>query len=233
MLNVTVNLFPDSRLVALQNCVPRYELREGLSELFELTVELTLTNPAFDVKDAVGQRAEVSFSDEPFLFQVEGMVRRMRQLSAEATGVSRYELLVVSPLWLTTRRRDHRIFQDKSVVEVVAEVIQGYGGRIPDLKDLTGEHAKREYCVQYGETDYDFICRILADEGISFFFDHDQKLSATPPPSRSPSSIFTLVDDTTVFAQELETTIHFVPPAGGLQATQPHVQQRRSSSARS
>ena len=225
MLNVTVNLFPDSRLVALQNCVPRYELREGLSEIFELSVDLILTNPAFDMKDAVGQRAEVSFADEPFLFQIEGMVRRMRQLSAEATGVSRYEISVVSPLWLTTRRRDHRIFQDKSVIEVVAEVLQSYGGRIPDLKDLTGEHARREYCVQYGETDYDFLCRILADEGISFFFDHDQKLSATPPQSRSPSSILTLVDDTTVFAQQLETTIHFVPPAGGLQATKPHVQR--------
>lgn len=225
MLNVTVNLFPDSRLVALQNCVPRYELREGLSEIFELSVELILTNPAFDMKDAVGQRAEVSFSDEPFLFQIEGMVRRMRQLSAEVTGVSRYELSVVSPLWLTTRRRDHRIFQDKNVIEVVKEVIQGYGGRIPDLEDLTGGHARREYCVQYGETDFDFICRILADEGISFFFNHDQKLSKATPQSRSPGSILTLVDDTTVFAQQLETTIHFVPPAGGLQATRPHVQR--------
>jgi type VI secretion system secreted protein VgrG len=225
MLNVTVNLFPDSRLVALQNCVPRYELRQGLSEIFELTIELILTNASFDMKDAVGQLAEVSFSDEPFLFEIEGMVRRMRQLSAEVTGVSRYEISVVSPLWLTTRRRDHRIFQDKSVIEVVQEVIQGYGGRIPDLEDLTGDHARREYCVQYGETDFDFICRILADEGISFFFDHDQKLSATPPQSRSPSSILTLVDDTTVFAQQLETTIHFVPPAGGLQATKPHVQR--------
>ena len=40
MLNVTVNLFPGSRLIALQDCVPRYELREGLSELFDLSVEL-------------------------------------------------------------------------------------------------------------------------------------------------------------------------------------------------
>ncbi|MFS8069356.1 MAG: type VI secretion system Vgr family protein, partial [Byssovorax sp.] len=225
MLNVTVNLFPGSRPIALQDCVPRYELREGLSELFELSVELVLTNPSFEVKDAVGQLVGVSFHDEPFLFQIEGMVRRMRQLSAEPTGVSRYEILVVPTLWLTTRRRDHRIFQDKSVVEVVAEVLRGYGGRIPELESSTGDHAPREYCVQYGETDYDFICRILADEGISFFFNHDQKLSSAPAQSRSPSSILTLVDDTTVFSLELEGAVQFAPPAGGLRATRPHVQR--------
>ena len=203
-LNVTI-AFPRSAdasaVIANGLLVQRFELREAMSELFELTVELLLTDPAFDVKDAVGQLAGVSFGDEPFLFQIEGMVRRMRQLSAEPTGVSRYELLIVPPLWLATRRRDHRIFQDKSVIDVVKEVLQGYGGRIPELKDSSGDHAPREYCVQYGETDYDFICRILADEGISFFFDH------------ANGSAFTLIHDTTISAPRLTPAIPFSDPS--------------------
>lgn len=230
MLNVTVDLFPSSGLVALSNCVPRYELRQGLSELFELTVELVLTDPAFDPKETVGQLVGVSFGDEPYLFQIEGIVRRLRQLSAEPTGVSRYEIVVVPPLWLTTRRRDHRIFQDKSVVEIAKEVLSGYGGRIPDLENRTGDHAPREYTVQYGETDFDFLCRILADEGIAFFFDHDQRLGAGPAQSRSPSSIWTLVDDTTVFSLQLEDTIRFVPPAGTMRTTKPHIERALVSS---
>lgn len=225
MLNVTVNLFPGARPVMLRDCVARYELREGLSELFELTVEILLAEPSFDPRDAVGQLAGVSFDDEPFLFQIEGIVRRMRQLSAEQTGASRYELIIVPPLWLATRRRDHRIFQDKNVIDVTREVLTGYGGRIPDLEDRTGDHPPREYTVQYGETDLDFVCRILADEGISFFFNHDQRLGGAPPQSRSPSSILTLVDDTTVFSLDLSDPVAFVPPAGQARSTKPHVQR--------
>lgn len=225
MLNVTVHLFPDSRHVELERCVPRYELREGLSELFELSVEVLLRDPAFDVNDAVGQRVLVTFEDEPFHGQLEGMVRRMRQLTAEPTGASRYELFVVPALWLLTRRRDHRIFQDRSVIEIAEEVIAGYGGRVPALNNLAGAHAKREYCVQYGETDFDFLCRILADEGISFFFDHDQRLSSEPGQSRSPTSIFTLVDDTTAFSPELSGKVPLIPAAGGLLASRPHAQR--------
>ena len=214
MLNVVVDLLPPSGSVQLLKAVSRYELKEALSELFELTVELVIADVALDMKGVVGQPARIAFKDEPFHLQVEGIVRRARQLSAELTGASRYEIIIVPPLWLTTRRKDHRIFQDLSVIDIVGKVLEGYEGRIPAPKSLAGDHPPREYTVQYGETDFDFISRILADEGITSFFDHDQKLTDDPAQAMTPSSRWTLLDDTTVFSPELVPAIVFHPPTG-------------------
>jgi type VI secretion system secreted protein VgrG len=224
-LNVETDIDAGSEPIKLRDVVYRYELRSGLSELFELSLELILSNPDFDTREVVGRPIVVRFPDEPFLSRVEGIVSRMRQLSTEATEtIARYEIVVVPPLWLTTRRRDHRIFQDKTVSEIVAAVLKGYGERIPSPTNLTTGHPSREYTVQYGETDFDFICRILADDGISFFFDHDQTLSWQPPPARTPSSVLTLVDDTRSTGR-VDRPIRFAPSTGALLATAPHLER--------
>lgn len=224
-LQASLEIGSSSGKLDLRDCVMRYELRSAMSELFELTIEIALDKANFDARDLVGQPAVFTLADQPFLQRVEGIARRTRQLRAESTGTSRYEIVVVPPLWLATRRRDHRIFQDKSVVDIVGEVLKGYGDRVPQPTNNASNHPKREYTVQYGESDFDFICRILADEGIGFYFDHDQKLGGSAAAATSPSSRFTLIDDTTAFAPELSTSIGFHPPGSSLEATKPHVQR--------
>ncbi len=222
MLNVIVDLFPPSGQLNFNKAVTRFELREAMSELFELTVELLLPDPALDMKSVVGQLVRVALAGEPFQQTIEGIIRRARQLSSEPTGTSRYEIIVVPPLWLTTRRKDHRIFQNLSVIDIVGQVLSGYDGRIDAPQNLCGDHSPREYTVQYGETDHDFIFRILAEEGITSLFDHDQQLTSQPAPSQSPTSRWTLLDDTTAMSLELDGTIPFVPPTGQ-SFTRPHV----------
>jgi type VI secretion system secreted protein VgrG len=176
-LNVTVS-FPSSAdasaVVAAGLKVRRYELREAASELFELTLEVLSTDPAIAERAIAGQAAVVGLGDEPFVTQVSGIVRQVEQRTAVLSGDSLYAWTVVPPLWLTTRRRDHRIFQDMSVPAIVAAVLAGpsYGGRIPAPATLLGDHPPREYVVQYAETDWEFLSRILAGEGIASFFDH-------------------------------------------------------------
>jgi len=222
MLNVVIDIArPGGNLIS-NEAVTRFELREAMSELFELTLELLLPDPTLDMKGIVGQFARVGLRDEPIHGEIEGIVRRARQLSSEPTGTSRYEIIVVPPLWLTTRRKDHRIFQDLSVIDIVGKVLEGYDGRIDAPRNLCGDHPPREYTVQYGETDHDFIFRLLAEEGITTLFDHDQRLTSEPPQSRSPTSFWTLLDDTTAMSLELEQTIPFVPPTGQ-NFTRPHV----------
>lgn len=224
-LQASLDIGSSSGKLELRDCVMRYELRSALSELFELTIEIVVDKANFDLRDLVGQPAVFTLADQPFLTRIEGIARRTRQLRAESTGTSRYEIVVVPPLWLATRRRDHRIFQDKSVIEIVGEVLKGYGERIPQPSNNAGNHPKREYTVQYGETDFDFICRILADEGVAFYFDHDQKLGGSAAAAASPSSRFTLIDDTTAFSPELSGDIGYHPPGSSLEATKPHVQR--------
>ncbi len=218
-INVAITVFRGTQPTTLCSVVERYELKQAMAELFELVAEIHITDPALDLTTVMGVTARVDFNDEPFLTQLEGIVRSVHQLTSEPTGVSRYEVRIVPPLWLTTRRRDHRIFQDKTVFEIVSDVLAQYGDRIPApvvLQTLFA-HPKREYTVQYGETDHDFVLRILAEEGVSSYFDHLQGTT-------SPCSVWTLSDDTTIPATIGGPLgrIPFVPPSGQIQ-TQPHV----------
>ena len=79
-----------------------------------------------------------------------------------------YSAEVVPKVWLLTRRAQSRIFQQKSVPDILKEVLGGFDY---DLQ-LRGQYEPREYCVQYRETDFDFASRLMEEEGIYYFFQH-------------------------------------------------------------
>ncbi|WP_433935702.1 type VI secretion system Vgr family protein [Sorangium cellulosum] len=204
--------FPGSGVTGFE--VHQFEYRDALNELFELTLDVTTTDPEVDLSGVVGEEIVVELKGEPFLKKVHGIVRRVRQLSAEPTGVSRYELVVVPPLWLTTRGADHRIFQDLTADDVARVVVGAYGGRIPAPSSLitSPDRPAREYRVQYGETDFDFMFRALAEEGLISYFDHG-----------SGSSDWVLAEDT-AFTDDGAPRVPFVPPTGaGMSAAEPTV----------
>lgn len=207
-LNVTLSFAnePSGPIAGL--IVHRYQLRDGLSELFECQITVASTDLALDLRTVVGQSITVGFSDEPFLTQIRGIVKSARQLTtilspSNTDSAALYDLVVVPRLWLLTRRTDHRIFQNKSVPEIVNEVLAGYQQRIPASGNaLTSPPPPREYCVQYGETDHDFIFRILAEDKIATFFDHTR------------GSLFTLCDDTLANTTRMESPIPFAATSG-------------------
>ncbi len=212
-LNVTLR-FPSSpdasTLLANGLKVQRYDLLEAMSELFELTIEVLSADPAIGRAAIVGQPVVVDFGDEPFLKEIQGWFVALSSEPRFWNGDSRYEWIVVPRLWLTTRRRDHRIFQDLSVTEIVAAVLadQEYNGRIPaPVTRISQPLPTRPYCVQYGETDYEFICRILAEEGISAFFDH------------ASGSAWTLVDSTSAAVDLPGKSVSFADPSNLSPAT--------------
>jgi type VI secretion system secreted protein VgrG len=78
----------------------------------------------------------------------------------------------VSPwLWFLTRASHSRIFENMSAVEVVQRIVSDYSGDLK--KQLSGKYATRLYIVQYRETDFNFVCRLLEQEGIYFAFEYD------------------------------------------------------------
>ena len=79
-----------------------------------------------------------------------------------------YKIHVRPRFWLLTQTSDCRIFQEKSVPDILQTVLDGLNTRF-QLKD--GYHA-RPYCVQYNETSYDFVRRIMSEEGMFYFFEH-------------------------------------------------------------
>ncbi|MCE6959794.1 type VI secretion system tip protein VgrG [Cereibacter sphaeroides] len=84
-----------------------------------------------------------------------------------------YRLTVEPVLALLGLRRDNRIFQGRSVLEIVEEVFRPLPG-LKWEKRLQASYPPRDYCVQYGESDLDFIQRLLEHEGIGYFFEHDE-----------------------------------------------------------
>lgn len=83
----------------------------------------------------------------------------------------RYRLLLRPWLWLATRRADTRIFFEAgSVVDIIKKVFEPF---TPDFDvQLSGSYAPREYCVQYRETDFNFVSRLMEQEGIYYYFNH-------------------------------------------------------------
>lgn len=84
-----------------------------------------------------------------------------------------YQIVMVPWLNLLSYRSDCRIFQEKSATDIIEEVFKHLGFNDFTWK-LQGSYSPREYCVQYRETDFEFVTRLLEEEGIYYFFKHEK-----------------------------------------------------------
>ncbi len=112
-----------------------------------------------------------------------GLCSELQQLQVEEGGLSTYHLVIVPTLWLLTQRRNHRMFQQKSELDIVLQLLGEWG--IKPEKRLSSTYKKRKYRVQYGESDFAFLSRMLEDAGISFFFEaheHESRLVLSDAP---------------------------------------------------
>jgi len=148
-----------------------FQGREAVSELFSFRVGMVAQDGAAIPFEAVlGKELRVTVSlpsGETRFFN--GICKRLSQ--GDQDGVTRYEAEIVPRAWLLTRRSQSRIFQELSVPQILAQVLGGVPGLSFELR-LQGEFSPRSYVVQYNETDFDFISRLMEEEGISYFFMH-------------------------------------------------------------
>ncbi len=149
--------------------------RDSISSFFSYDVELASTDHAIKADDILGTSATLRLEDSTGLYtNINGVVARFAVAGRDARGFSLYRICVVPSLWFLTQTRDCRIFQDKNVRDIVDAILGEHGIQHKEWR-LNAEHEKRDYCVQYLETAYDFICRLLEEEGIFFYFRHDDK----------------------------------------------------------
>jgi type VI secretion system secreted protein VgrG len=148
---------------------------EAVSELFHFRLDLLAaagTPVPFDKVLVQRVTALLAMPDGSRRY-VNGIVNRFTEgptvPGARGRGsFTRYRAEVVPQLWLLTKRVRSRIFQQKSVPDILKEVLAGLD---VDFR-LQGEFHPRDYCVQYRESDFAFACRLLEDEGIAYFFCH-------------------------------------------------------------
>jgi type VI secretion system secreted protein VgrG len=163
-LSITTPLGKDVLLLA------GFSGREEMSRLFRF--DLDLLSATMDIKptDIVGKAVTVSLlrpGGSPRYFN--GVVSRFSAGSTSPQGLRQYRAEMVPWLWFLTRTADCRIFQNKSVPEVVEQIFKDLG--FTDYKkNLQSTYDKWEYCVQYRETDFNFVSRLLEQEGIFYYF---------------------------------------------------------------
>jgi type VI secretion system secreted protein VgrG len=150
---------------------------EGISRLFSFQLNLLSENHSISFKDIIGKNVTISvaLADGKTRY-LNGIVSEFSQSRAGEQAkadllLSYYTATVVPWLWLLTRTTDSRIFQNMTVPDIVEKIFTEKSMMDFKLK-LKGTYVKREYCVQYRETDFNFISRLLEDEGIYYFFEH-------------------------------------------------------------
>jgi type VI secretion system secreted protein VgrG len=99
-------------------------------------------------------------------------VREFVGAEAWGRGYRVYHAEIVPWFWLSSRTADCRIFQNKSVRDILDTVLRENTQADFDLSGIKGDHPPREYCVQYRETDFNFLARLMEEEGIFYFFRH-------------------------------------------------------------
>lgn len=155
--------------------VLRFSLAESISGLFELELDLACANCELDLAGALRKPALLTIlgvhkDDSPRY--VHGIVHSASQ-GRQDDRVSLYHVRVVPLVWPLLHRKDCRVFQEKTTQQIVQEVVKAAGVPASAIKfSLSESLPVRGYCTQYRESDWNFIARLLAEDGLFHFFEH-------------------------------------------------------------
>jgi type VI secretion system secreted protein VgrG len=146
---------------------------EELGRLFSYELQLNSLDANIDLNQLLGKPMSVSLQladgGERYFH---GLVARCSQNIDQGQFAS-YQVTLRPWLWLLSRTSDCRIFQNLSIPQIIKQVFRDLG--FSDFEDaLSRPYREWEYCVQYRETSFDFVSRLMEQEGIYYFFRHEQ-----------------------------------------------------------
>ena len=152
--------------------------REQLSGGFEYCLDLLSTYAHLELKQFLGRALTLHTRlSDGSSFPRSGYVRSALKLGTDG-GFARYRLVIVPWLWLLSRGRHHRVFQEQTVLAIVEAVFADYADIAAwqwseEVASFMADTRSRSYCVQYNESDFAFVARLLAEEGLGWKVDED------------------------------------------------------------
>lgn len=155
--------------------IRRIRCHEGLNQLFRIELELLHEEPSEGYEPTVVDPKKVL--GNPMIasaHQAGDIVRYFNGICSQFTQGSRnayfskYRAEIVPKVWTLTQNTQSRIFQNRTVPQILEEVLKGYDFD----NEIQGDWKPRNYCVQYRETDWDFASRLMEEEGIYYYFEH-------------------------------------------------------------
>src|SRR5436190_1136179 len=153
--------------------VRKFSMTEQLGRPFQIQVDLRCAKRDIKFEDVVGTAAKIRLTlpnENTRYFS--GFVSRFAQVDSRG-NYGLYQATIVPWIWFLTRTSDCRIFQKQNVPEIIEDVFKGHGFTDYQVK-TNGSYADWEYCVQYRETDFNFVSRLMEQEGLYYFFEHTE-----------------------------------------------------------
>lgn len=149
----------------------RFEGKEAISQPYEFHLHMVSTQKNLAIKNLINQgiTLEVRLADGSYR-PIHGICKSARQLELHM-GLTTYQLEMVPKFWFLTQSADCRFFLDKTVPEILEEVLGKHGVQFETA--LNKGYEKRKFLVQYRETDFNFCCRLMEEEGIWYYFKYE------------------------------------------------------------
>ncbi|MDB5772042.1 MAG: type secretion system tip protein VgrG, partial [Burkholderia sp.] len=201
--------------------VENFSGREALSGLFRFDVDCFSTSAHYELKALAGEEVTLRLLlADGNTRSFHGMVIVAQQLGSDG-ALARYRLTLAPWLQALAMRRDSYVFQDKTVLEIIEEVFNDYP--IASYRfDVKAAMPKRSLTIQYRETDYEFIARLLAEEGLNFFLEHEDdhgsqeaaprnrsRAAATEAKNAHARHMFVVFDDNASLAVGSQQSVRF------------------------
>ncbi|ECJ3939887.1 type VI secretion system tip protein VgrG [Salmonella enterica subsp. salamae] len=151
--------------------VVSFHLVQSYSSLFTLDIHVASSNIRLNARDLLEQTVILTiWQGSTPQRHIKGLTARLER--GEYDGhIMHYHLRVHPPFWRSSLRQNFRNFQQQDIESIIQRLLDD--NRVSETSFLLGlAHPEREFCVQYGETDYEFLCRLLSEEGIFFYEEH-------------------------------------------------------------
>jgi len=166
-VSVTSPLGPDVLLFH------RITVNEALGQLFDFQLEVISSDHSIELETLLGQSMTVHLElPGGGVRHFNGMVSQLSSLGSIGR-FAHYGITLQPWLWFLSRTADCRIFQNKTIPDIIKEIFSDFG--FSDVEDsLSGNYEPWVYCVQYRETAFNFISRLMEQEGIYYYFKHEE-----------------------------------------------------------
>ncbi|WP_247026405.1 type VI secretion system Vgr family protein [Ancylobacter crimeensis] len=194
----------------------RFDGQEALSEVFEFSVDAVSEEEDIDFNEAIGRSCTVEIDT------YEGRTRYFNGILVEArwtgtrAGLYTYRLLLRPWLWLLSHRGDCRFFQNMTAPDIIRKVFSDAGFDDYRMR-LSGSYPLLEYCVQYRESDFTFVSRLMEEHGIYYYFVHSDD-----------THMLMLADAMSAHEAIAPGTLAYIPLSGSYARNEEHLQQWNS-----
>ncbi|MBN8954797.1 MULTISPECIES: type VI secretion system tip protein TssI/VgrG [unclassified Rhizobium] len=180
-IQATRNLRVVSPLGTDQLLPERVMITEGVSSLFDIRLSVRAKREVIQPQDLIGRLIDVSLEVQqaedggdgvrrPF----NGLVTALQEGPPITRGLRSYSMVLKPQMWLLSQRSDCRIWMDKTSLDIVETLFSEHGIPAPDVSGVVTPPPPQHYSVQWNETDLDFLTRRFEEDGLFYWFSHEE-----------------------------------------------------------